>query len=87
MRGNKNFSILFLLLLSGQHVYCIVTGHVNLPTCLFCCPRLLKDAQPTDLELEVWTQVGAVLGRTPQILNELSLYRGASNEIRDVGVR
>jgi len=49
-------------------------------------PVMRIDAQPTELELEVFTQVNAVLRCTSTILRELSLYRGASNEIRDVSV-
>lgn len=42
-----------------------------------------ENAQPTDLELPVWTQVQSVLKMADTILQELSVYRGASNEIRD----
>jgi len=44
----------------------------------------LTDASPTALELPVWTQVEDVLQRTDEILVELSVYRGATLQIRDV---
>jgi len=43
-----------------------------------------SDASPTELELPVWTQVEEVLQRTDEILLELSVYRGATMQIRDV---
>jgi len=45
-----------------------------------CC----ADASPTEEELPVWTQVEAVLQQTDEILLELSIYRGATIQIRDV---
>ena len=47
---------------------------------LVCCP----DASPTQEELPVWTQVEEVLQQTDEILLELSVYRGATTQIRDV---
>ena len=43
-----------------------------------------SDASPTEVELAVWTQVEEVLQRTDEILVELSVYRGATLQIRDV---
>jgi len=45
---------------------------------------MCADASPTDVELPVWTQVEDVLQRTGEILLELSVYRGATLQIRDV---
>lgn len=42
-----------------------------------------ENAQPTELELPVYTQVEVVLRKAATILQELGGYRGASNEIRD----
>lgn len=42
-----------------------------------------ESAQPTDVEMPVYTQVEAVLKKADTILQELGAYRGASNEIRD----
>ena len=42
------------------------------------------DVKPTESELDVWHQMDAVLRQTEAILTELSVYRGAAVEIRDV---
>lgn len=59
--------------------------------CVFVCLgaffywcSFVLGAQPTDVELPVYTQVEAVLKKADTILQELGAYRGASNEIRDV---
>ena len=51
---------------------------------LYCCVCSPADASPTDVELPVWTQVEEVLQQTGEILVELSVYRGATLQIRDV---
>ena len=53
-------------------------------TCLGQSYVCLTDVSPTALELPVWTQVEDVLQRTDEILLELSVYRGATLQIRDV---
>jgi len=45
---------------------------------------VLTDASPTEVELPVWTQVEEILQQTDEILLELSIYRGATIQIRDV---
>ena len=50
-----------------------------------CCWS--TDATPTEVELPVWTQVDDVLRLTDEILMELSVYRGATLQIRDVCCR
>lgn len=49
--------------------------------CLVC----VSDAQPTDCERDVWNQVNAVLQESESILSGLQAYKGAGQEIRDVG--
>ena len=44
------------------------------------------DAQPTERELPVYSQVKEVLQYANAILYELQQYKGASNEIREVSV-
>ncbi len=45
---------------------------------------IVADAQPTDSEKEMFLEVEAVLKKGQLILNEISQYRGASKEIREV---
>ena len=45
---------------------------------------LFVDAQPTDGEKEMFLEVEAVLKKGQIILSEISQYRGASKEIREV---
>lgn len=47
----------------------------------------MLDTSPTEVELPVWTQVEEVLQRTDEILLELSVYHGATLQIRDVCIR
>ena len=47
----------------------------------------MLDTSPTEVELPVWTQVEEVLQRTDEILLELSVYHGATLQIRDVRMR
>ena len=44
----------------------------------------LSDAQPTESEIETYAEVDAVLKKGQIILKEISQYRGASKEIREV---
>ena len=44
----------------------------------------LSDAQPTDSEVAMFREVEAVLKRAQIIISEISQYRGASKEIREV---
>ncbi len=44
------------------------------------------DAQPTETEREMFLEVEAVLKKGQAILKEISQYRGASKEIREVSV-
>jgi hypothetical protein len=55
-----------------------VLGAVFIDTSLFV------DAQPTDGEKEMFLEVEAVLKKGQIILSEISQYRGASKEIREV---
>lgn len=43
-----------------------------------------SDAQPTDGEKAVFEEVGKVLMRAFEVLDDLQRYRGAGDEIRDV---
>lgn len=45
----------------------------------------VSDAQPTECERDVWNQVNAVLQESESILSGLQAYKGAGQEIRDVG--
>lgn len=45
---------------------------------------LLLDAQPTELEEQMFQEVDQVLKKGQGILKEISQYRGASKEIREV---
>lgn len=53
-------------------------------TCFNVC---FADAKPTEPELTVWNQMEGVLRQTDAILTELSTYRGATVEIRDVSFK
>ncbi len=44
----------------------------------------VSDAEPTEHELEVWTQVRQVLQYADSTLLNLQQYKGAANEIREV---
>jgi len=57
-----------------------VYGAQQLTSTVVCSP----DATPTEVQLPVWTQVEDVLRQTDEILFELSVYRGATLQIRDV---
>lgn len=46
----------------------------------------VSDAQPTECERDVWNQVNAVLQESESILSGLQAYKGAGQEIRDVGL-
>ena len=45
---------------------------------------LSAEAQPTDAEKAVYEKVAAVLERAPKIIDELSGYTGAGEQIREV---
>lgn len=45
---------------------------------------MTSDAQPTEPEKEMFLEVDTVLKKGQTILNEISQYRGASKEIREV---
>ena len=45
---------------------------------------IVADAQPTEGEKEMFLEVEALLKKGQLILNEISQYRGASKEIREV---
>jgi hypothetical protein len=45
---------------------------------------MCKDAQPTPSEMETFLEVEAVLKKGQEMLKEISQYRGASKEIREV---
>ena len=51
---------------------------------IFFDTSLFVDAQPTDGEKEMFLEVEAVLKKGQIILSEISQYRGASKEIREV---
>lgn len=55
--------------------------------CFFLVLFVAVGAQPTDVEMPVYTHVEAVLKKADTILQELGAYRGASNEIRDVSLK
>ena len=46
--------------------------------------QISADAQPTEAEKEMFLEVEAVLKKGQTILKEISQYRGASKEIREV---
>lgn len=49
------------------------------------CPGVcVSDAQPTEMERDVWNQVNSVLQDSESILLGLQAYKGAGQEIRDV---
>lgn len=52
--------------------------------CVYNVSLVDADAQPTDSEKEVFSEVDAVLSKGRNILKEISQYRGASKEIREV---
>ena len=41
-------------------------------------------AEPTEGEKEVYQQVAACLGKAPQVLEAMKVYKGAGQEIREV---
>lgn len=45
---------------------------------------MYTDAQPTPSEMETFLEVEAVLKQGQEMLKEISQYRGASKEIREV---
>ena len=45
---------------------------------------MCADAQPTSSEMETFVEVEAVLKKGQEMLKEISQYRGASKEIREV---
>lgn len=58
--------------------------HLILLWAVFTEISIVADAQPTDGEKEMFLEVEAVLKKGQIILNEISQYRGASKEIREV---
>ncbi|XP_037075851.1 CYFIP-related Rac1 interactor A-like [Pollicipes pollicipes] len=42
-----------------------------------------ENAEPTESELETWTEVGRVLEESREMLSELQQYKGAAKEIRE----
>jgi len=47
-------------------------------------PFMCADAQPTSSEMETFVEVETVLKKGQEMLKEISQYRGASKEIREV---
>ena len=45
----------------------------------------LTEAAPSEAERDIHTQVGTVLIKAPEIIEELKTYKGAGEKIREVG--
>lgn len=62
-------------------VFCFLFFFTNCDVSCF-----IADAQPTESEKEMFLEVDSVLKKGQIILNEISQYRGASKEIREVNL-
>lgn len=68
---------------------CVVTltaavDELTIVLVFVCVCNCVSDAQPTEMERDVWNQVNSVLQDSESILLGLQAYKGAGQEIRDV---